>query len=368
MERTTRPIKPQALWIRVDQNRVKLAVFIGLFVLGSATLLTIAFVGVPGSLIGLAVEVGESEPAGYWEGFRTTFVMVFGGLLLVGGVAAAVQIANAEDWVTSRFRARPYMESDGGPGIERAVAGMALAAGLSGPPRILAIDSDSLNACVIGVSRTDPAIAFTTGMLSSLEESELRAVVAALLSRVASGDVFFATALAALMGPVKALRDLRGGTDKPDGAVSDFGFSVVDSCCSSGDGCIDGLGDADSADGCLTGIAFVIFAAVVLALTYAAVLTAAWIVTVWGRVLHRTSHEKSDAEGMLLLKDPMPMLSALRKSVKASNLIGDSDASYDAIFYAQTSGTPAVERVEVRRFDRLREVLGVDGAQARLEE
>ncbi|MBE0528594.1 MAG: hypothetical protein IH629_05265, partial [Thermoleophilia bacterium] len=35
-------------------------------------------------------------------------------------------------------------------------------------------------------------------------------------------------------------------------------------------------------------------------------------------------------------------------------------------FYASTSGTAAIEKVERRRYDRLREVLGVEGLAAAL--
>ena len=80
--------------------------------------------------------------------------------------------------------------------------------------------------------------------------------------------------------------------------------------------------------------------------------------------MHRTGHEKADAEGMLLLKDPAPMLSALHVAITSSNRIMDGDASYDGVFYASTSGTAAVERAEQRRYDRLREVLGTDGLAA----
>ena len=57
----------------------------------------------------------------------------------------------------------------------------------------------------------------------------------------------------------------------------------------------------------------VVVVVVIAVLTYVAVLSAAWIVTLWGRVLQRTAHEKADAEGMLLLKDPAPMLSAFAR-------------------------------------------------------
>jgi hypothetical protein len=41
--------------------------------------------------------------------------------------------------------------------------------------------------------------------------------------------------------------------------------------------------------------------------------------------------------------------------------------AYDSIFYVATSGTPTIERAERNRFDRLREVLGVEGAAVTLD-
>jgi hypothetical protein len=120
-------------------------------------------------------------------------------------------------------------------------------------------------------------------------------------------------------------------------------------------------------DGCVGGVAGLLFIAVAAAITWVAIVASAWLVTIWGRALYRTGHEKADAEGMLLLRHPQPMLAALRKAISSSNEIADGDPSYDGIFYASTSGTPAIEKVERRRYDRLREVLGVDGMSAPLE-
>jgi hypothetical protein len=106
---------------------------------------------------------------------------------------------------------------------------------------------------------------------------------------------------------------------------------------------------------------------IIIAVTYAAVRTAAWIVTSWARALQRTSHEKSDAEGMLLLRDPVAMLSALRKAASWSNSVTGGDVAYDGIFYVATSGTHQVERSERKRFDRLREVVGAEGEGVSLD-
>lgn len=356
-----RRIRPQALWVRVDQNRLKLGVFVGLFVGGSAFLLTLAFVAVPGSLIGWAVWVTESaDVSRYFIALARIFLGALGMLLLVGGVASAVLLANGEDWVRNRFGGSD-MPSGQYLALERAVADMAIAAGLAEPPRIIVLEAASVNACVIGMGRARPALGVTQGFLSMLDEGEQRAVVAALTARIVSGDILMGTALAALMGPLKAIRTSRGTAGTAALGCAEAGCSDP-GCADGGSGCLfDGLGDSDAAGGCLSALAIAVFAAVVVALTYAAVVSAAWIVTIWGRALSRTGYEKADAEGMLLLKDPQPMLSALKKSISSSNEVADGDASYDGIFYVSTSGKPAIERVERRRYDRLREVLGVDG-------
>jgi len=364
---THRRIKPQALWVRVDQNRLKLVVFVGLFVGGSALLLTLAFIGVPGSLIGGALWFTESaDMSVYVSGLAKVFLIALGVLLLVGGIASAVLLANGEDWVRNRFGGSDLPAGEH-PALERAVGDMALAAGLAEPPRLILLDTESVNACVIGMTRARPALGVTRGFLTALDEAEQRAVAAALTARIVSGDILLGTALAALMGPLKTIRESRGAAGGIASGCADAGCSSP-GCADEGCGCLfDGLGDADSAGGCIAAIGIAVFAAVVIALTYVAVVSAAWIVTIWGRALSRTGYEKADAEGMLLLKDPGPMLSALKKAITASNAVADGDASYDGIFYVSASGSPAIERVERRRYDRLREVLGTDGLATALD-
>ena len=348
------------LWVRVDQNRTKLAVFVVLFVVGSATLLDIALVAIPGSLLSL---VFARDPAAWFMGLATIFTAVFGLLLAVGALLSAVQLSNAEHWVRSRFSGRDLAENEV-PELVSAVEDMALAAGFSPPPRIMVLDAPggSVNALAIGTTRRQPLIGVTQGFMSGLAIDEQRAVVATLTARIVAGDIMFGTALAALMGPMKAIRESRRVGGNVAGQVADAGCAdpgCGDAGC--GEGCLDSLGDSE---GCGGAIAMVVFIAIVVAITYAAVVTAAWIVTLWGRALHRTSYEKADAEGMLLLKDPSAMLTAMSKTSRSSNAVGEGDMSYDGIFYAATSGTQRVEKVERRRYDRLRQILGTEGLAA----
>jgi Zn-dependent protease with chaperone function len=371
-----RPLRLESLRLRVERNRLRFVVFVTSFVIGSAALLTLAFVGVPGSLIGLFW-----GPAEYWGMFWVVLAGAFGVALVVGGIAAYAQIANAEHWVRSQFRGRE-LDPEQYPRLVRAVEEMAIAGGLPEPPALLLLNVPSVNACAIGATRKSPVIGVTAGLFEALEAPEQQAVIATLMARITRGDIMVGTGLAALMGPLKYLRSvqsLKGGRKKQAAAVGagtladgDGGGGWIDGCanasvfgCSDGCGDLDGCGDADDCGGAILVVVLVVVIAV---LTYAAVVSAAWLVTFWGRALHRTGFEKADAEGMLLLRDPTPMLSALRKAITSSNEVADGDPSYDGIFYAPTSGKPGIERLERRRYDRLRQVLGIEGLAAELPE
>jgi len=351
-------LRSTPLWLRVDQNRARLGWFVVLFVAGSALLLDAALVGVPGALLSI---VFAQDRAQWFATLGVVLAVGFGVLLASGALVCAIQLSNAEHWVRSRFAGRDFAP-ESAPEFASAVHDMSLAAGLAEPPRIIVLEapSDSINALALGTTRSKPLIGVTQGFLTRLHVTEQRAVVATLVARIVAGDIMFGTALAALMGPLKAIRESRKAGGQVAGAMGEGGCSdpgCTDFGCA--DGCLDSAGDAD---GCAGVVGMVVFVVVVAFLTYVAVVCAAWIVTLWGRVLQRTNYEKADAEGMLLLKDPSPMLTALEKAIETSNVVGDGDSSYDGIFYAATSGTARVEKVEHRRHSRLREVLGVEGA------
>lgn len=368
---SSRASRVQPLWARVDANRTKLAVFVVAFIFGSALLLALALVALPWALIGWAgLAVGMLTGAdAFWSWYAIAVGGAFAFFLISGSLIAAIQLSNAEDWVRNRFSGSP-LEPDAEPILESTLADMALAAGLSATPSVLVLDEDGANAFAIGTIRKRAVIGVTRGMLAAFSEDELRAVMATLVARIVAGDIMFGTALAALMGPIKAIRESRATAGGVAAGCADAGCSdpgCGNAGCVGADGCTD-IGGDDNGAGFLGVIAVIVFFVVVAVITYGALITAAWIVTVWGRALNRTSYEKADAEGMLLLKDPGPMISALRKAILSATTVGSQDQSYDGIFYAPTSGTPHVERAERRRFERLAEVLGVDGLAATLDD
>jgi len=75
-----------------------------------------------------------------------------------------------------------------------------------------------------------------------------------------------------------------------------------------------------------------------------------------------TAAEKADAEGMLLLKDPASMLSALEKCVRLDNTVPAAGEAYGEIFYCWTGDSTSDDTdIEWSRVARLREVLGAEG-------
>ena len=88
---------------------------------------------------------------------------------------------------------------------------MSIAAGLASPPSVLVLAEDGANAFALGTARKRAVIGITQGMLRGYTAEELRAVAATLIARITAGDIMFGTALAALMGPVKAIRGIAQG-------------------------------------------------------------------------------------------------------------------------------------------------------------
>ena len=82
----------------------------------------------------------------------------------------------------------------------------------------------------------------------------------------------------------------------------------------------------------------------------------------WQRRGQLRAAEKADAEGMLLLKEPAVMLSALEKCVRYDNVVPRAGDTFSDLFYCWTGDSADDEDdPEWERVARLREVLGVEG-------
>ena len=112
-----------------------------------------------------------------------------------------------------------------------------------------------------------------------------------------------------------------------------------------------GLGGSDFGAGIMLYIVFAIGFAIV-----------AELIAAGHRNAQRSTAEKADAEGMLLLKDPAAMLSALRTCIELNNVVPAAGESFAELFYCWTGiSTNDEDDPEWVRVARLREVLGAMG-------
>ena len=185
------------------------------YVAGSALLLTSALVAVPGFLLGLAVPPRVRSrvrlvTASAWSlaSLRRSFV---GPALSPGDPALPTPrtgSATASRCVTRTRRRRPARG--------RPFTDMALAAGLAGAARSWCSRRprrrERIRARYNALEATDRGHPRLPDLLSSPDEQ--RAVVAVLVARVIAGDILFGTALAALMGPLNAVRESPGAREQ----------------------------------------------------------------------------------------------------------------------------------------------------------
>jgi len=76
--------------------------------------------------------------------------------------------------------------------LRNVVDEMAIAAGLQ-PPRLLIIDSDVVNAAVVGVGVDDATVLVTRGLLDKLDRDETQAVVGHMVGSIGNGDLTIAS-------------------------------------------------------------------------------------------------------------------------------------------------------------------------------
>lgn len=225
-----------------------------------------------------------------------------------------------------------------------ALKDMSLAAGFEHSPPLYLIDTDRVNAFVLGRTPARAVVGVTRGFAERLSRTDQRAVFANLMARVLSGDTLWATAVSALAGPVWALRD--ADLDKPleSAVIGPAGQEA---------------GSASSTAAAVQGagaplLGWWIFQTFVVVITE--------VLAYWHQELAWRAAEKADAEGMLLVRDPHEMLSALEDVLACNNHVPSAGDAYSQLFYCWSGFGFAPERdPEARRVARLREVLGVEG-------
>src|SRR5271168_4532255 len=189
-------------------------------------------------------------------------------------------------------------------------------------PKLKIVDSDALNAYATGLNQRQYAVTVTTGLLSSLYDQEIEAVLGHELTHIRNGDVQMMVIAVVIAGVVGFFAELLfrsffnfgygwgGGGYGGGGSWSTSSSSQSSSSDSGG-------GDRKSSGG---GAILIIILAVVL-------IVLAWALSQLVRLaLSRSRELLADAGSVELTKNPDAMISALRKIEGRGELPGATSA------------------------------------------
>jgi len=151
---------------------------------------------------------------------------LFGFVLgaLFAGTYVAITYFAADKMILSISGAREAKKEEF-PHLVNTVEGLSIAAGVP-MPKVYVIDDPALNAFAVGTSPEKASVAFTTGLISTLDRAELEGVAAHELSHIKNFDSRMATIAVAMVGLIAILSDLglrsmfwggRGGRGKGGG-------------------------------------------------------------------------------------------------------------------------------------------------------
>ena len=327
----------EPLWNRVDRNRVKVGVFSVLF--SALIAFFIALVLTLGMLL-LGMLVSDIE-IGVWI-LRTGVVFGFPAAFVGTLCWVLWRLSRSERFLIKRIGARITTQGEIAD-VKRVLKDMTIAAGFEHSPPLYIIEVDKVNAFAIGRSYGRAALGVTTGFVEKLTPDEQRAVFANLMARVRALDTLFATAVSALMGPIWAIRD--HDLKMKDRDWSDHREQMYTTT----------AGARTGADGFAAWFVF-----------YGVVVVVTELLSWWHQKSAWMASEKADAEGMLLLKDPRSMLSALERVLDSDNFVPQAGDAYSQLFYCWAGfGFAPEDDPEFCRVSRLREVLGAEGLAQR---
>lgn len=144
--------------------------------------------------------------------YAFSYVFLDGGIfgLAISAVLAASYIA-----ITYHFSDRIVLSISGAreakkgeyPYLVNVVEGLSIAAGIP-KPKIYIIEDPALNAFATGTSPEKAAVAFTTGLLSTMNRTELEGVAAHEISHIRNYDSRMATIAVVMIGLIAILSDI----------------------------------------------------------------------------------------------------------------------------------------------------------------
>lgn len=332
------------MWIRVERNRFKLVAYLVVFALVTAvfTALVIAVAA------WFALMLTDDGPEAGMLALLARWVMDDGlwrpYLLALAGSAIYElwAMSRPERWLLRRLDATIIPKGEH-LAAKMALKDMAVASGLTVAPAMHLLDTPNVNAFAFKAPGRRPVVGVTTGLLERFTVDEQRAVFANLTARVISGDTLVSSVVASLLDPLNRFRSYRLRALAAEDRLMRDALEARK------------YNPNEPLQGGLPASAF--FIPVLFPFVLAGeVLAAAQ------RRSHLVASEKADAEGMLLLKHPQPMLSALELSIRLNNNVTVAEETLGDLFYCWTGDSTDDESdPEWRRVARLREVLGVDG-------
>jgi len=332
-----RKLHSEPLWERYERNRRKVAVSIVGFVLFTAAGATVVVTLVAAvALLVLALR-DNAIAANYGAILRGLAVVTALAMLIGTAFGTARGLWRSERSLLRRLRATLVPPGELLP-AKHALKEISLAAGLEHAPPLYIVEDETINAFAVGRRRERVVIGITRG-LATLSAPDQRAVFANLLARVLGGDVLFATAVSSVIGPVWARRDRELRSADNDVFLNE----------GSGVYAYEHRGEAEAgvAGWLLLGFVWAFFSEVLLATHQRQTMFVA---------------EAGDAAGMLLLKDPREALRGLETVLLADNYVRSAGEAYSSLFFCWAGcGYAPEDDPEMRRLDRLREVLGASG-------
>src|SRR5271169_3771012 len=189
-------------------------------------------------------------------------------------------------------------------------------------PKLKIVDSDARNAYATGLNRRQYAVTVTTGLLNSLNDREIEAVLGHELTHIRNGDVQMMVIAVIIAGVVGFFAELVFRSFFNFGYGWGYGgygggSSWSNSSSSSSSSSSDNGGDRKSSGG---GAILIIIVAVVL-------IALAWLLSQMVRLaLSRSRELLADAGSVELTKNPDAMISALRKIEGRGELPGATSA------------------------------------------
>ncbi len=159
----------------------------------------LVFIAAIGYFVGLYLD--------YQYGVRGEYsILLLGFALAIAVIMSFASYYYSDRLVLSLTRARPISRQEN-PRVYYMVEGLSIAAGMP-MPKIYMVEDRGLNAFATGRNPQHGVIGFTRGLLDSLNDEELKGVIAHELSHIKNYDILLGTVIVVLVGMVTIVSNI----------------------------------------------------------------------------------------------------------------------------------------------------------------